>query len=118
MKRWLCDAKRICWQEGEFLLHKSAFKEKRKNQWKIAVGSFSGSLERLPLGLAPIISELRLNYTFHITKWGSEGWENMNDLSGRIRRGEKNIHEMYDFYVKCVYVCVKGRVGYRKDHFG
>lgn len=42
----------------------------------------------------------------------------MNDLSGRIRRGEKNIHEMYDFYVKCVYVCVKGRVGYRKDHFG
>lgn len=42
----------------------------------------------------------------------------MNDLLGRIRIGEKNIYEMYDFYVKFVYVCVKGRVGYRKDYFG
>lgn len=30
MKRWLCGVKRICWQEGELLLHKFAFKEKIK----------------------------------------------------------------------------------------
>lgn len=100
MKRWLCDAKRICWQEGEFLLNKSAFKgkkKKKKSQWKIAVESFSGRLERLPLGLAPIISELRLNYVFHITKWEGEGWENMNDPSGRTYVGKNNIHGIHDY---------------------
>ena len=59
--------------------------------------SFSGRLEKLPLGLASIISELRLYYVFHITKWGSENWENMNDPSGRTYVGENNIREIRDF---------------------
>lgn len=68
--------------------------KKKENQWKIAVGSFSRILERLPLGLAPIISELRHNYTFHITKWGSEGWENVNDPLGRTYVGENDTNEI------------------------